>query len=249
MSAAALEAGVSSLAFDSIEAGYRGMPVLRAVSLSVEPGTVVGLLGPNGAGKTTLLRVGAGLLRPTSGTVRLRGADATRQSAARRARSGVCLIPEGRGVFRSLTVKENIAVLVKARDRAKAVDKAVAAFPALGPRLDQVTGTLSGGQQQMVAMVRAYLAGADVILLDEVSMGLAPLVVDEIYENIRALARTGTSLLIVEQYVDRVLEIADIVHVLSRGGVAFSGPARSTSREELMQSYLHVTPEPSRREP
>jgi branched-chain amino acid transport system ATP-binding protein len=230
------------LALEGVSAGYGGTTVLRDVSVEVPPGSVVALLGPNGAGKTTLMRVASGLVRPTAGTVRLTGSDVTRRPAAARARAGVCLIPEGRGIFPSLTVRENIAVLIAPRKRAEAIEEVVQAFPALRDRLDQVAGTMSGGQQQMVAMTRCYLAPAQVILLDEVSMGLAPLVVDEIYESIRTLADRGTALVIVEQYVDRVLAIADAVHVLNRGAVTFSGPPSSTSRDELMRKYLHVVP-------
>jgi branched-chain amino acid transport system ATP-binding protein len=232
----------SALSLERVTAGYAGTTVLRDVTLNVPGGTVVALLGPNGAGKTTLMRVAAGLLSPSEGSVRFGGNDVTHSSAARRAQQGICLIPEGRGIFPSLTVRENIGVLVKPRLRAAAIETVVDAFPALRDRLGQLAGTLSGGQQQMVAMARCNLAPADVILLDEVSMGLAPLVIDEIYDSIEHLTQRGTSLVIVEQYVDRVLAIADTVHVLSRGTITFSGPPASTSRDELMDKYLHATP-------
>lgn len=231
-----------ALSLTGITAGYLGATVLRDVSLQVAGGSIVALLGPNGAGKTTLMRVASGLLKPAKGTVSAAGEDVTGKSAARRAKSGICLIPEGRGIFPSLTVSENISVLVRPRDRPQAIAKVVEAFPVLGDRLGQVAGTMSGGQQQMVAMARCYLADANVILLDEVSMGLAPFVIDEIYQTIRDLAQRGTSLVIVEQYVERVLAIADSVHVLNRGTVTFSGPPSSTSRDELMRKYLHVVP-------
>ncbi len=231
-----------ALSLAGVTAGYGATTVLRDVTLDVPKGSIVALLGPNGAGKTTLMRVAAGLLHPTVGVVRCGDQDVTADSPAKRARNGICLIPEGRGIFPSLTVKENISVLVKPRERTEAVQKVLDAFPALRDKLGQVTGTMSGGQQQMVAMARCYLASADVILLDEVSMGLAPLVIDEIYDRIRDLASRGTSLVIVEQYVDRVLAIADSVHVLNRGTLTFSGPPSSTSRDELMRKYLHVVP-------
>ncbi len=239
---AAADLASTALSFDNVTAGYGGTTVLRGVSLDIPTDSVVALLGPNGAGKTTLMRVASGLLRPTAGSVRRDGADVTTLSPARRARAGICLIPEGRGIFPSLTVRENVGVLVKPKQRKAAIDQVVEAFPALADRLGQVVGTMSGGQQQMVAMARSYLAKADVILLDEVSMGLAPLVIDEIYASIRELARRGTSLLIVEQYVDRVLAIADTVHVLNRGHLTFSGRPSDTSRDELMKKYLHVVP-------
>ena len=243
MSAASVPAASSALKLEGVTAGYGGTTVLRDVSLDVPSGSIVALLGPNGAGKTTLMRVAAGLVKPTEGVVRCVGEDFTRISPAKRARKGICMIPEGRGIFPSLTVKENISVHVKPKQRAEAIERVVEAFPALRDRLGQVAGTMSGGQQQMVAMGRCYIAPADVILLDEVSMGLAPLVIDEIYASIRDLASRGTSLVIVEQYVDRVLAIADTVHVLNRGTVTFSGPPSSTSREELMRKYLHVVPQ------
>jgi branched-chain amino acid transport system ATP-binding protein len=249
MSAAKMAVSTPVLSLDHITAGYGGTSVLRDLVLKVPAGSVVALLGPNGAGKTTAMRVAAGLLKPAAGAVLHGGSNVTAHSTAKRAKNGICLIPEGRGVFTSLTVRENISVLVKRRGHAAAVEKVVEAFPALADRLSQVVGTMSGGQQQMVAMARCYLSDANVILLDEVSMGLAPLVLDEIYESIRGLAERGTSLVIVEQYVDRVLAIADTVHVLNRGKVTFSTTPQSTSREELMRNYLHVVPEVARHEP
>lgn len=244
MSAAAstsVQAAVLSLT--GVTAGYAGTTVLRDLSLAIPPASVVGLLGPNGAGKTTTLRVAAGIVRPTRGSVTHGDSELTKQAPAARARSGVCLIPEGRGIFPRLTVREHFHLLAgKRSQRGQMVEQALSVFPALRDRLGQTVGTMSGGQQQMVAMARCYLSNADVILLDEVSMGLAPLVVDQIYETVQELTRRGIALVIVEQYVDRVLAIADTVHVLSRGRLTFSGPPESTSREELMRKYLHVVP-------
>jgi branched-chain amino acid transport system ATP-binding protein len=241
VSAASLDEGFPAvLELANITAGYGGTTVLRDVTISIGRGKVVALLGPNGAGKTTLMRVASGLVQPSSGAVRLGGVDVTARPPAKRARQGICLVPEGRGVFPSLTVRENVAITVKPRQRKQALDEVVAAFPALGDRLSQVVGTMSGGQQQMVAMARCYLGSPQVILLDEVSMGLAPLVIDEIYASIGTLTQRGISLVLVEQYVDRVLAIADTVHVLSRGSLTVSGLPESTSREELMGKYLHV---------
>jgi branched-chain amino acid transport system ATP-binding protein len=242
MTIAATQLEAPVLALDDVTAGYAGTIVLRGVSLDVAPGSVVALLGPNGAGKTTLMRVAAGIMRPSRGSVQLRGHDVTRQGATARARARLCLIPEGRGIFPSLTVQDNIFVTVKRRERATAVEKLTSVFPALRDRLHQVAGTLSGGQQQMLAMARCYLVSPEVILLDEVSIGLAPKIVDEIYKTIGDLAAAGTSLLLVEQYVDRALAIADMVHVLNRGSITFSGSPGKISRAELMQKYLHQTP-------
>jgi branched-chain amino acid transport system ATP-binding protein len=222
-----------------VYAGYGGATVLRNVDLDVPTGSVVALLGANGAGKTTLLRSAAGLVRAQQGSVAIDGADHTRSAPFKRVRAGVCLIPEGRGIWRSLTVRANLRLQVPPWLRTRgSLDEALEAFPALGKKLDQQAGTLSGGQQQMVALCRAYLSKARVVLLDEVSMGLAPRVVDEIFESLAQLARTGVSLLLVEQYVERALDLADNVILLRRGEVAFSGPPSDLDQEALVDSYL-----------
>jgi len=213
-----------------LRAGYGRTEVLRGVDLTVPEGATVVLLGPNGAGKTTLLRTLAGLLPATAGEIRLRGEALRRLSAHRRARRGVCLIPEGRGIFRRLTVRENLVVQADAGGVAAAVDRAAALFPILGERLDQPAGTLSGGQQQMLALARAFVTGAPLILADELSMGLAPVVVDDIFAVLGALRREGRSLLLVEQYVERAVAVADYVYILGKGHIVFAGePAECTS--------------------
>src|SRR5580704_9284542 len=156
-----------------IEAGYGEHTVLRDVSVTVQPGTVVAVLGPNGAGKTTLLRVASGLLRPSAGTVLLGGEDVTRARPYARARRGLCHIPEGRGIYPTLTVRENLVLHAPQGDEATALDRAVSAFPVLGGKLRQPAGLLSGGQQQMLSLARAYLADPKVVIVDEASMGLA----------------------------------------------------------------------------
>jgi branched-chain amino acid transport system ATP-binding protein len=221
-----------------VTAGYLGTTVLRNVDMTVAAGSVVALLGPNGAGKTTLIRTGAGRLRPSAGRVLLDGTDVTRLPGFRRFRRGLCLVPEGRGVFPSLTVRENLLVQVSRREQAVAVDRALAAFPRLKPKLRQLSGTLSGGEQQMVALARCFLSRPRVVLLDEVSMGLAPLVIDEIFTSLRTLADQGIALIIVEQYVDRALDLADTVHVLRRGSTVFSGTPDQIDRDELVERYL-----------
>jgi branched-chain amino acid transport system ATP-binding protein len=216
--------------------------VLRDVTLDVPPGAVVALLGPNGGGKTTLLRTAAGLITPSAGFVSIDGADQTRSAPSQRARRGLCLIPEGRGVFRSLTVRENIRMQVPpwVRDQAveEAVERTVATFPVLGKRLGQTAGTLSGGQQQMLALSRAFVSGPRVVLLDEVSMGLAPLVIDEIFAALRLLADHGIALVLVEQYVHRAMAMAGHVVLLVRGQVAWSGPADGIDEERITREYL-----------
>jgi branched-chain amino acid transport system ATP-binding protein len=220
-----------------IEAGYGGHTVLREVCVTVPPGTVVAVLGPNGAGKTTLLRIASGLLRPTAGTVLLGGEDVTRTPPHARARRGLCHIPEGRGIYPTLTVRENLVLHSRRGEEDAALDRATSAFPVLGERLRQSAGQLSGGQQQMLSLVRAYLTSPRLVLVDEASMGLAPVVVDQIFGFLGQIAASGTALLIVEQYVNRALALADAIYVLSKGGVVFSGtPAEIT--DDLVAHYL-----------
>ncbi|HEX3825761.1 MAG TPA: ABC transporter ATP-binding protein [Sporichthyaceae bacterium] len=224
-----------------VVAGYGSSRVLRDVTLCVPDGAVVALLGANGAGKTTLLRVAAGLLRPDSGQLVIDGEDVTGAPPHRLMHRGVCHVPEGRGVFPSLTVRENIVVQAPPGKHEVAIAKAAAAFPVLGGRLGQVAGTLSGGEQQMLALARAYVQSPSVVLLDEVSMGLAPRIVDEIFEFLQRLAAGGASLLLVEQYVTKALALADYVYLLHRGEVAFVGEPGELDGEDLFARYLGHT--------
>jgi branched-chain amino acid transport system ATP-binding protein len=237
--ATAADGGVAPiLELRGVTAAYGDTIVLREVDLAVAPGTIAALLGPNGAGKTTLMRVVAGMLRPRVGALLLAGEDITRETPSRRARRGVCLIPEGRGVFPSLTVRENLRLQVPPWGSGNGIEPAVEAFPALGDRLRQRAGSMSGGQQQMLALARCYLSGAKVVLLDEVSMGLAPRVVDEIFESLQVLASRGVTLLLVEQYVNRALALAHSVHLISRGRLTFSGPPDKLDEGDVLAGYL-----------
>jgi branched-chain amino acid transport system ATP-binding protein len=220
-----------------IRAGYGEHVVLRDVSLTVQPGSVVAVLGPNGAGKTTLLRVASGLLRPAAGAVLLDGEDVTRTRAHARARRGLCHIPEGRGIYPTLTVRENLVLHSRQGEEAAAVDRATAAFPVLGEKLRQPGGQLSGGQQQMLSLVRAYLTSPRLVLVDEASMGLAPVVVDQIFEFLAEIAASGTALLLVEQYVSRALALASHVYLLNKGGVVFTGRPQDIA-DDLFATYL-----------
>ena len=222
---------------DGIVAGYAETTVLRGVSLSVPDASVVALLGANGVGKTTLLRVASGLLRPTAGHMTLDGADVTGHRPHQLAAAGVCHVPEGRGVFPSLTVRENLTLQAGSGGR-DGVDRAVDAFPRLGERMGQTAGTLSGGEQQMLALARAYLANPRVMLLDEVSMGLAPKIVDEIFVFLDRLAHEGSSLLLVEQYVTRALALADYVYLMNRGTIAFCAEPSELVDEDVFARYL-----------
>jgi branched-chain amino acid transport system ATP-binding protein len=231
MSAAALE-------LRGVSAAYGRTTVLHDVDLSVEPGTIAALLGPNGAGKTTLLRAASGILRTRHGDVRVAGADVTRAAPRERLRAGLCLIPEGRGVFPNLTVRENLVLQRPPWARDASIDRVLDMFPGLRGRLGEHAGRLSGGQQQMLALGRCLLASPSVVLLDEVSMGLAPRVIDEIFAALRALAAGGTTLLIVEQYVARALELADTVHLLDRGRLTFTGRPDELDEDTVLRGYL-----------
>jgi branched-chain amino acid transport system ATP-binding protein len=229
-----------TLRLDRVTAGYGATTVLWDVDLEVPPSTVVALLGPNGAGKTTLLRAASGLLPVAQGRVLMSGEDVTRKHMEHLARRGMCHIPEGRGVFPSLTVKENLTLFSPRRKEKECLDRAAAAFPVLGSRLSQTAGSLSGGEQQMLAMVRSYISDPRLVLVDEASMGLAPVIVDKLFEFLASIAREGTSLLLVEQYVYRALELADRIYLLNHGRIVFSGTPADLENEDIFERYLGV---------
>ncbi len=230
---------MKALQFDHVSAGYGRTTVLRDVSLAVPQGKTVALLGANGAGKTTLLRTAAGLVRPTAGEIRIGDDRVEDLPEHARTRLGLCLVPEGHAIFRSLTVRENLAMYAGGHDVDAAVERAAAAFPLLGQRLAQPAGTLSGGEQQMLALSRALVTDPRVILADELSLGLAPIVVDEIFAVVDRLRAEGRSLLIVEQFVGRALDIADYVYILHKGAVAFVGePGQCRHDERLFEQYV-----------
>jgi branched-chain amino acid transport system ATP-binding protein len=233
------------LEIEHLTGGYGDTIVLRDVSISVPDSSVVALLGPNGAGKTTTLRMASGLARPKRGAVSFDGEDVTRLGPYQRAQRGLCLIPEGRGIFPSLTVRENLVLYVPKRKQREAFERAVDTFPVLGERRGQIAGTLSGGEQQMLALVRAYVAEPRLVLVDEASLGLAPLVVNAIFEFIERIAREGVSLLIVEQYINRALALADVVYLLNQGEIVYSGPADELDEERVFALYTG-TAEPAR---
>jgi branched-chain amino acid transport system ATP-binding protein len=227
-------------------AGYDGITVVHGVDLSVGAGQVVALLGPNGAGKSTLLRVAAGVHPLLSGRLRLGGRDATGADPRDLARAGVCLIPEGRGIFPNLSVRDNLLMMTFAgrsrrdvgRLRQRVEEIAFTRFPVLGHRAGQLAGTLSGGEQQMLALARGLATEPAVLLLDELSMGLAPLVVGRLYEQVAEIARQGVAVLVVEQFAAAVLGIADHAAVMVRGRIVQQGPADHGSRAELAALYL-----------
>jgi branched-chain amino acid transport system ATP-binding protein len=228
----------SVLHVNDVSAGYGRVQVLHGVSLSVAASSVLALLGPNGAGKSTLLHTIAGMIKPRSGRITLLGQDITGADATRVSRAGVCLIPEGRGVFRTLTVRENLRLQVPRRVTDQDTAKVLQAFPQLGDRLGQLAGSLSGGQQQMLALARAYMSDAEVILLDEVSLGLAPIIVDQMFQSVQTLKAEGVAVVLVEQYVTRALAVADQVCVLSQGAISYDGTPVELDEAALMKSYL-----------
>jgi len=231
---------MTGLELRDVSAGYGDTLVLRGVDLVVPTGVVVALLGPNGAGKTTLLRAASGLLRPRAGHLVLDGTDVTNWRSDDLARAGVCHIPEGRGIFRSLTVRQNIVLQARPGTEGDAIDRAVDAFPVLGRRLGQRAGSMSGGEQQMLALARAYVSAPRLVLLDEVSMGLAPKLVDEVFAFLGRIATEGCGLLLVEQYVTRALALADHVYLLNRGQVAFAGEPAELDHDDLLEHYMGV---------
>jgi branched-chain amino acid transport system ATP-binding protein len=224
----------------NLQAGYGGTTVLRDVNIAVAKSAVVALLGPNGAGKTTLLRAITGVIRPTGGRVLLNGRAIETASADRIARAGLCHIPEGRGVFPSLTVEENLVLQSVKGEESGAKERAASAFPELAKRMRQVAGSLSGGEQQMLAMARMYLAKADIVVVDEASLGLAPVVVDRIFDALAKIVESGKALLLVEQYVARALALADTAYILDRGAVVHSGPAKQLRADEIAERYMGV---------
>ena len=221
-----------------VRAAYGTIEVLHGIDLVVQPGQVVALLGPNGAGKTTTLAVASGQLEPTSGQLMVAGRDVTGISPDELARRGLTTIPEGKGIFPNLTVRENLVMATYAGvSLSKVEEVAYGQFPRLKERRTQVAGTLSGGEQQKLAMARGLAVEPAVLLLDELSMGLAPLVVEELYGIVAQIARTGTSILVVEQFARTVLGVADLAAIMVNGTIRQVGRPDEVERE-LSTAYL-----------
>jgi branched-chain amino acid transport system ATP-binding protein len=230
------------LAVRDLSSGYGRSTVVRKVNLEVRRGSVTALVGPNGAGKTTLLSTISGLLTAQEGRVMLGGRDVTAVAPDRRARLGLCHIPQGRGVYRTLTVRENLLMQAPRGRERECVERAATAFPVLAARIGQRAGTMSGGEQQMLSMAAAYVRGAEVILADELSLGLAPLIIDRIFASVQSLAREGIALLLVDQFVSQVLGMADRAYVLRHGEVAFEGSASELRDQDVFAHYLGEQP-------
>jgi len=234
---------MSSLEIDGLEVAYGRTAAVRGISITVPNGQVVCLIGANGAGKTTTMRAISGLVRPRAGHIRFDGRDITGQPAHRIAAAGLRQVPEGRQCFAELTVAENLALgayLVADRaEIARRQQSVLARFPRLRERLTQLAGSMSGGEQQMLAIGRALMGGPRLLLLDEPSMGLAPLFVEEIFAIVAALKADGTTILLVEQNASAALEIADHAYVLENGRIVLSGPAAEVaSNPAVAAAYL-----------
>jgi len=221
-----------------VRAAYDGIDVLYGVDLAVPRGSVVALLGPNGAGKTTTLRVASGLHPSTAGDVLVAGRRVNGARPEELARAGLCLVPEGRGIFPNLSVRENLRMMTYSGRSMHTVEQfTFERFPRLRDRRSQVAGTLSGGEQQMLAMARGLATQPALLLLDELSMGLAPIIVEELYEIVAQIARDGVSILVVEQFARTVLGVADYAAIMVHGRIAQVGRP-SDLEAELSTAYL-----------
>jgi len=233
---------VSLLALEHLQVAYGGIRAVKGIDLSVEANETVCLIGANGAGKTTTLKAVTGLVRAAAGRIVYDGAEITGRRVHEIARRGLALVPEGRGVFAQLTIEENLAMGAFARadgSIAADVERVFGLFPRLKERRRQVAGTLSGGEQQMLAIGRALMSRPKLLLLDEPSMGLAPLMVEKIFEVIRQIAAEGVTLLLVEQNARLALEASHRAYVLEGGLVTLSGPARELLGDaRIREAYL-----------
>ncbi|MET0909669.1 MAG: ABC transporter ATP-binding protein, partial [Ilumatobacteraceae bacterium] len=232
----------AALELRNVDAAYGAFRSLFDVSITIEAGEAVALVGPNGAGKTTIARVASGLIAPTSGTIHVDGVDVTGKPAYQFARAGVAHAPEGRSVFGTLTVEENLALSInriRGRRGVKAgLDEAFELFPRLAERRNQVAGTLSGGEQRMLAMARVLVDAPKLLIADELSLGLAPTIVDRTYESLARLRQAGTALLVIEQHVSHALGLCDRVIVMEHGAPSWSGP--SVDATERVQAFLYA---------
>ncbi|MHB8464137.1 MAG: ABC transporter ATP-binding protein [Acidimicrobiales bacterium] len=230
-----------ALELRQLHAGYGRIEILHGIDLVVPRGSVLALLGPNGAGKTTLLNVAAGFVSPTSGCVHVAGLHINEVAPEVLAKAGVCSVPEGRGSFPNLTVNENLRVFSHASQQPFHVlqERAFARFPRLGERRGQLAGTLSGGERQMLAMCRAFATEPAVLLVDEISMGLAPLIVRALYDLIAQIAAEGISVLVVEQFASAALRVADYVALMRLGRIEMMGEPADVA-DYVSDAYMKV---------
>ena len=236
---------MAMLTVDDIHTYYGNIHALKGISLEVEEGEIVILIGANGAGKTTILRIISGLLKPCHGTVYLEGDDLSKYPAHDIVYMGVAMVPEGRGIFSKLSVQENLDMGAFSRnDKAQIsgdLERVFTLFPRLKERRNQVAGTLSGGEQQMLATGRALMAHPRLLLLDEPSMGLAPILVESTFDTIQAINDEGTTILLVEQNATMALSVADRGYVLQTGEIVLSDSAENLKQNEMVQkAYLGI---------
>jgi branched-chain amino acid transport system ATP-binding protein len=231
---------MTMLVVDNLVAGHGLLTAVRNVSFSVEPGEVLGVIGANGAGKTTLFRTLAGVHPASSGTIALDGTDVTTLAPFRRVASGIAMVPEGRRLFVDMSVRENLLVAGEnGRPGAWTLDSVLAALPVLAPLLKVVTGGLSGGQRQAVAIGRALMSNPKVLLLDEVSLGLSPVAIEGLYEQLAGLKGRGdTAMIVVEQDLDRAMAFSDRVICMLEGRIALEGKPQTLGKQAITEAYF-----------
>ena len=226
------------LSLKKITAGYGEISILKDVSMDLFSGQIYALLGPNGGGKSTTLKVCSGQLLPTKGELIIAGKVMTGSEPNALARAGICTIPEGKGIFPNLTVRENLLMMTSSGATIEAIEQfTYQRFPQLSSRTKQLAGTLSGGEQQMLAMSRALSTDPAILLLDELSMGLAPLIVGQLYEIVQQIAEEGVAILVVEQFANTVLEIATTAGIMTHGKLTKEGTP-SDIQNDLKHAYL-----------
>jgi branched-chain amino acid transport system ATP-binding protein len=230
---------VSLLEVDRLDVRHGLLKAVREVSFAVEKGQHVALVGANGAGKTTLLRALAGAHTPAAGSIGFNGADVTAMPSHLRSKAGIALVPEGRKLFTRMTVAENLQLgRAAARPGPWTLEAVLDAFPNLRPRLNAKTATLSGGEQQATAIGRALMTNPELLLLDEVSLGLSPLVVERVYQSLETLMTSGTTLVLVEQDLKRAMRVADRVICMLEGRIVLEGTAKELTREQVTEAYF-----------
>jgi len=233
----------SLLDLDGVSAGYAGRPVLREISLSVQSGLVVVILGPNGHGKTTLLRCISGLVKPTAGIIRFDGKTLNRHSSEKIVKLGIAHVPQGDLLFPEMSVRDNLLMgaylCASAEDRQNRLEKIYALLPKLKERWEQMANSLSGGERRMLAIGRGLMTQGRLMLLDEPSLGLAPVMIDQIYAVINNLKAQGKTIVLVEEHPKRAFEVADLVYLLEDGRIIWQGkPEDMTGRQKMLDAYL-----------
>ena len=233
------------LRIEALQAGYGLLKAVRSVSFDCHQGQVLALVGANGAGKTTLMRTLAGAHPASAGRIVFDGQDITTLRAPRRVGLGIAMVPEGRRLFGGMSVEDNLRVAgMRARKGPWNLESVLEAFPQLKPKLKAAAGTLSGGQQQATSIARALMTNPRVLLLDEISLGLSPIAVDQVYESLHGLIQAGTTLVLVEQDLTRALKVADRVVCMLEGGIPLQGARDELSREQIMDAYFGLSRSP-----